>query len=215
MPVWAQSHVSTGVNLNAGPRVGYPTLHVLRRGFRIEVHGCLDGYSWCDVSALGYGGWVYANCLDYNNGSRRVAIANYGPQIGITVIAFGLMNYWSQHYRQRPWYSERNTYEARFGPHGDRRPGTATPQCCNGSPVVPPPPRAKPDAAAAAPATSRHARRTNASNTRRRCNARCRNNNVAELQPAIAAIGMANTNPANGDATVIIDHRRVRRATLR
>lgn len=122
VPAWAESYafVSTAVNLRAGPRLGYPTLHVLRPGLRVEVHGCLDDYSWCDVSALDYRGWVYANYLDYNNGNRRVTIANYGPQIGITVVAFGLLNYWSQHYRQRPWYSERNTYEARFGLHGDR-----------------------------------------------------------------------------------------------
>ncbi|MGB7754733.1 MAG: SH3 domain-containing protein [Salinisphaera sp.] len=86
MPAWAQSYafVSASVNLRAGPRVGYPTLYVLQPGIRVQVHGCLDDYSWCDVSALDYRGWVYADYLDYPYNNRRVTIAGYGPQISIT-----------------------------------------------------------------------------------------------------------------------------------
>ncbi|MES1955850.1 SH3 domain-containing protein [Salinisphaera hydrothermalis] len=133
MPVWAASYavVSASVDLRAGPRVGYPVLYVLRPGVRVLIHGCLDDYSWCDVSALDYRGWVYADYLDYEYDNRRVTIAGYGPQIGIAIVVFSLGDYWSHHYRQRPWYRERHSYEIRYGPHGDRgrpvHPGSGAP----------------------------------------------------------------------------------------
>lgn len=122
LPVWAESYavVSASVNLRAGPRAVYPSLYVLQPGLRVVIHGCLDDYSWCDISALDYRGWVYADYLDYNDDNRRVTIADYGPQIGITIIAFSLVDYWSRHYPHRPWYGERHSYEVRYGPHGDR-----------------------------------------------------------------------------------------------
>ncbi|MGN8158438.1 SH3 domain-containing protein [Salinisphaera sp. SWV1] len=132
-PAWAQSYavVSAQVNLRAGPRVDYPALYILQPGVRVLVYGCVDDYTWCDVSALDYRGWVYADYLDYNYDNRRVTIASYGPQIGVAIIAFSLVDYWSHHYRDRPWYRERHSYEQRFGPHGDRgrehRPGSGAP----------------------------------------------------------------------------------------
>lgn len=121
-PVWAYSlaYVGARVNLYAGPHTGYPVVEVLPPGVTVGVYGCLNDYSWCDVSFGGYRGWVYSNYLDEYYGNRRVPIAQYGPAIGIGIVTFGLLNYWSTHYTHRPWYHDRDAYNHRFGPHGER-----------------------------------------------------------------------------------------------
>lgn len=43
--------VATGnVNLRAGPSTAYPVVTVVPAGSRIVTHGCVAGYSWCDIA---------------------------------------------------------------------------------------------------------------------------------------------------------------------
>jgi uncharacterized protein YraI len=105
------------LNLRAGPSGDYPLVARLGHGQPFEVLGCTSGYAWCDVVLPdGLRGWVYAANIDYAyDGDRRVPLASYGAIIGVPIVGFTIGNYWSNHYRDRPWYGERRWW-------GDRHP---------------------------------------------------------------------------------------------
>ena len=95
------------VNLRAGPSGDYPVVARLGPGQPFEVLGCISGYTWCDVVLPdGLRGWVYAGNIDYAYDRQRVPLASYGAMIGVPIIGFTIGNYWSDHYRDRPWYRE-------------------------------------------------------------------------------------------------------------
>ncbi|WP_225781908.1 SH3 domain-containing protein [Xenophilus sp. Marseille-Q4582] len=97
----------SAVNLRAGPSTDYPTVVRLRPGQSLDVVGCTPGYGWCDVVLPdGLRGWVAASLLDYPWGGSPVPLAQYGAAIGVPIVAFSLGSYWSDHYRDRPWYRE-------------------------------------------------------------------------------------------------------------
>lgn len=108
---WAESAVTTqGVNMRAGPDVSYPQVAFLPRGVGVDVIGCVEGYSWCDVVAGGNRGWVYAGYLAtpvYGYNSAPGIIAYQGPTLGIPLISFSIGNYWDNYYRGRPWWNNR------------------------------------------------------------------------------------------------------------
>ncbi|MGE4377808.1 MAG: SH3 domain-containing protein [Burkholderiaceae bacterium] len=130
VPAWAQAqaaYLTATVNLRAGPGQVYPVVVVLGRGLAIDVQGCLSDYSWCDVIAGPYRGWVYAGYINYPYQGAYVPVPDYGPVIGIGIgiISFSLGVYWHDHYRDRPWYHERDRWEHRsFDDHSGyyRRP---------------------------------------------------------------------------------------------
>lgn len=96
------------LNLRAGPSTDYPIVARLAPGQPLEVLGCVDGYAWCDVVLPdGLRGWVYGASLDYPYAGNTVPLTNYGALIGVPIVSFALGNYWSDHYRDRPWYGER------------------------------------------------------------------------------------------------------------
>ena len=114
IPVSAQAgsgYLSVNVNLRAGPAIGYPAIRVAPRGSVVNIYGCLDDYGWCDVSWDGYRGWVSGNYLDYGWNGRRVPVYSYGPRLGLGIISFNFGNYWDSHYRQQPWYGQRDRYQ--------------------------------------------------------------------------------------------------------
>ena len=118
------------VNLRAGPSTDYPAVVQLRPGQPLEVVGCTHGYSWCDVVLPdGLRGWVAASLLDYPWGGTPVPLAQYGAAIGVPLLTFSLGSYWSDHYRDRPWYREQRWW-------GQRRP----PPPISGWRPPPPPP---------------------------------------------------------------------------
>ena len=110
-------YVNTNVNLRAGPSTGYPVVAVLEAGTPLEIFGCLDEYTWCDVDWRGYRGWVAARYLDYDYRGRRVVVEEYAPQIGVPIVAFSFNDYWGRYYRGRSWYSNND----RWGPPPPRR----------------------------------------------------------------------------------------------
>lgn len=98
--------------LRAGPSAAYPRVAAVARDEALDIHGCLRGRSWCDVSADGDRGWIRGASIDYVYGGRRVIITN--PRAaGIAILSFGVTDYWDRHYRDRSWYRDR---------HPDRRP---------------------------------------------------------------------------------------------
>lgn len=109
----------------AGPSSEYPPVVTLPPNVGVNIAGCLNDWSWCDVIFGDSRGWVYAADLGYPYGSNRVVILEYGPRLGIPIVAFSLPVYWQAHYRARPWYRERDQWVTRVhveANHGGRPP---------------------------------------------------------------------------------------------
>jgi uncharacterized protein YraI len=93
---------------------------------RVNVHGCIRAYAWCDVSWRDARGWVQGSDLAYFYEQRYVPIVEYGPRIGLPIIVFSVDTYWNRYYRSRPWYGQRahfhSVWRDRGGDRADRRP---------------------------------------------------------------------------------------------
>ena len=113
----AQSaYAAKDVNLRAGPARDYPVVAVVAGGASLAVQGCLSDYSWCDVIAGPYRGWVYAGNIDYAYDGQYVPLLGYGPELGIAIVGFVLFDYWSRYYVNRPFYRDRERWEHRAPP---------------------------------------------------------------------------------------------------
>src|ERR1700745_1972875 len=97
--------VSTG--LRAGPGPGFPLVDRIPGGSRVNVHGCLRGKAWCDVSWSDDRGWVSSQYLEYLYRNRYVYLPDYVDEIDVPVVPFMLTSYWSSYYAGRPWYHRR------------------------------------------------------------------------------------------------------------
>ncbi|QOZ68933.1 SH3 domain-containing protein [Bradyrhizobium arachidis] len=99
--------VSTG--LRAGPGSGFPLVDRIPEGARVNIHGCLRGNAWCDVSFSDDRGWVSSQYLEYLYRNHYVYLPDYVDEIDVPVVPFALASYWSSYYEGRPWY-RRHTY---------------------------------------------------------------------------------------------------------
>ncbi len=97
--------------IRAGPSEGYPAVAQLQGGTPMRVLGCVQGYTWCDVSLPGLRGWVYGGNIDYAYQGSPVPLLRYGPEIGLPIIGFSFGAYWGDHYRAQPWYGERSRWQ--------------------------------------------------------------------------------------------------------
>lgn len=107
----APAQVTANVNLRAGPSTQYYPILVLPAGARVEVFGCLSGYSWCDVGWGNNRGWISSRYIStfYSGPSYRPRPARPVPSVTFN------FSYWDNHYAGRPWYRDR--------PRNDPRPG--------------------------------------------------------------------------------------------
>jgi uncharacterized protein YraI len=103
-------YVTASVYLRAGPDSGYPSVARLHAGTSVIIEGCVDDWSWCDVSNHDDRGWVSASYLQHEYQGHRVLVPQYGVQIGIPIITFVFGSYWDDHYRSRSWYHDRDRY---------------------------------------------------------------------------------------------------------
>jgi len=94
--------VSTG--LRAGPGSGFPVVDRIPEGARVNIHGCLRGNAWCDVSFSDDRGWVSSQYLEYLYRNHYVYLPDYVDEIDVPVVPFVLSSYWSSYYEGRPWY---------------------------------------------------------------------------------------------------------------
>ncbi|MCK1734913.1 SH3 domain-containing protein [Bradyrhizobium sp. 138] len=94
--------VSTG--LRAGPGTGFPLVDRIPGGARVNIHGCLRGNAWCDVSFSDDRGWVSSQYLEYLYRNHYVYLPDYVDVIDVPVVPFVLTSYWSSHYGGRSWY---------------------------------------------------------------------------------------------------------------
>ncbi|MCK1708292.1 MULTISPECIES: SH3 domain-containing protein [unclassified Bradyrhizobium] len=94
--------VSTG--LRAGPGSGFPLVDRIPGGARVNIHGCLRGNAWCDVSFSDDRGWVSSQYLEYLYRNHYVYLPDYADEVDVPVVPFVLTSYWSRYYEGRPWY---------------------------------------------------------------------------------------------------------------
>ncbi len=99
--------VTASVGLRAGPGPGFPMVDRIPGGERVNIHGCLRGNAWCDVSWSDDRGWVSSQYLEYLYRNSYVYLPDYVDQIDVPVASFVLDTYWSNFYAARPWYHRR------------------------------------------------------------------------------------------------------------
>src|SRR5258707_2597507 len=109
--------VTTGVSLKAGPGEGFPTVDRIPGGVRVNIHGCLRGTAWCDVSWSDEPGWVSSQYFEYLYRNRYVYLPDYVDEIDVPVVPFVLTSYWSSYYAGRPWYHRRAYWSGYWQSH--------------------------------------------------------------------------------------------------
>src|SRR6185437_8375161 len=135
----ADGYVIADASLRAGPAPDYPEIDSLPYGSYVSVQGCTEGWEWCDVIAPQQGdrGWVAGDYIEYIYDDQPVLLPEYGPRIGIPIVTFVITDYWNAHYRNRPFYRERDTWFHRNIP--PRAPPAPPPRPGNRPPPPPPP----------------------------------------------------------------------------
>jgi len=117
----AQNAMTTeSADLYAGPDDAYPVVAELAPNTPLQVEGCLDDWSWCDVAIGDNRGWLYSPDITYQYQGGYVPLYSYAPSLGIAVVPFSVDVYWGRHYHDRPWYSRRDEWTHRTVEH--RRP---------------------------------------------------------------------------------------------
>ncbi len=86
---------SRDVNVRAGPDTVFPVVTWITRHDTIQVQGCIEGFTWCDVVAGRRRGWVHRSYL-------RNVIPGRVP-----VVTFSVEAYWDEHYRTQRWYADK------------------------------------------------------------------------------------------------------------
>ncbi len=104
------AYVVADISLQAGPDTDYPPIDTLSAGTEVDVNGCVEGFSWCDVSAGEDRGWVPGSFLEQEYDNQPVYLIDYGPRIGVPVVSFNIGVYWDQHYHNRPFYGQRTQW---------------------------------------------------------------------------------------------------------
>jgi uncharacterized protein YraI len=126
------AYTTKTVNLRAGPSRDYPVVDQLQPGEAVQINGCLDDWTWCDVSIGNDRGWVSSRGLDTEYQNRRVVIYGNGPMFGFPIVGFSVGSYWDTYYRGRPWYSRRSYWIGQpqsshwIGSSGSRSSGVRT-----------------------------------------------------------------------------------------
>lgn len=109
--------VTESVGLRAGPGPGFPMVDRIPAGARVNIHGCLRGNAWCDVSWTDDRGWVSSQYLEYLYRNRYVYLPDYVDEIDVPVAPFVLSSYWSSYYAGRPWYHRRAYWNNYWSSH--------------------------------------------------------------------------------------------------
>ena len=105
-----RARVTSELNMRAGPSTEFPVVDVLPANGRVDVYGCVRGYSWCDVIFRGERGWVSSSFLNFYRGGTYIAFDRYRTYAEVPIISFSVGSYWGSHYRGRNWYGNRDRF---------------------------------------------------------------------------------------------------------
>jgi hypothetical protein len=86
-------------------------------GSHVNIHGCVRGDAWCDVSWAGDRGWVSSRYLESLYRNRYVYVPDYINVIDLPIVPFEIGSYWSTYYAGRPWYHRRAYWESYWRSH--------------------------------------------------------------------------------------------------
>jgi len=103
----ADAYLDQARNLRAGPAKNYPIIAQLPGGTGVNVRGCTEGWKWCDVSYRGAQGWVIGSALQGRVGRTKYVYRGNGQRFGVPVVIFDQRSYWDEHYKDRPWYADK------------------------------------------------------------------------------------------------------------
>jgi len=111
-PALAQTHAitTTAVNLRSGPDLNYPPVVVLPPNTAVVVYGCMNAWSWCDVSWGPQRGWIAGAYLTAMWENQRRPWQYAAPRYNVPIVTFNFGNYWDNHYRGRNWYRQRDRW---------------------------------------------------------------------------------------------------------
>ncbi|MDB5478591.1 MAG: peptide-binding protein [Alphaproteobacteria bacterium] len=104
-PALAQNQrafVHTIVNLRAGPGMRYPTLTQIHPGEIVQLLGCIEGRSWCEVETTGTRGFMSGAFLSITDTSGLTD----DQAMLVPVVSFNQKEYWQEHYSDRPFYRQ-------------------------------------------------------------------------------------------------------------
>ncbi|MDI4667019.1 SH3 domain-containing protein, partial [Xanthobacter autotrophicus] len=111
----APGYSTANVNIRTGPDTEFPSLGVIPEGSPLEIEGCLQDESWCDVVWQDYRGWVYSEYLGFEQQGRTAVLPDWGlAAVGVPVVAFAASQYWNQYYVGRPYYVNQPWYADRY-----------------------------------------------------------------------------------------------------
>lgn len=110
----AAGFVTSAVELRSGPGTGYPSVGIIENNSAVEVNGCLQSWSWCDVSIGGDRGWVAGSALALEYQKQRTALVQVAPQANVGVVTFNFDDYWDTNYKTRTFYKERPQWQTYY-----------------------------------------------------------------------------------------------------
>jgi uncharacterized protein YraI len=109
--------VTTSVSMRAGPGTGFPAVDRVPGGARVNIHGCIRGDAWCDVSWTANRGWVSSRYLEYLYRNHYVYLPDYVGVADVPIVPFVLSSYWADYYSGRPWYHRRAYWDGYWRSH--------------------------------------------------------------------------------------------------
>jgi uncharacterized protein YraI len=109
--------VTTSVSLRAGPGDGFPAVDRIPGGSHVNIHGCLRGDAWCDVSWSDDRGWVSSDELQWLYRNNYVYLSDYYDSIDVPVVPFVIGSYWSTYYSGRPFFHRRAYFDRYWRSH--------------------------------------------------------------------------------------------------
>jgi uncharacterized protein YraI len=113
----APGMVTTSVSLRAGPGDGFPAVDRIPGGSHVNIHGCLRGDAWCDVSWSDDRGWVSSDDLQWLYRNHYVYLSDYYDDIDVPVVPFAIGTYWSTYYAGRPFFHRRAYFDRYWRSH--------------------------------------------------------------------------------------------------